>query len=211
MASFLLPHATIRTMHFLQLLNLPINEWLEQQIKDFQKTLMGSKHDTMLRLWEDYKNILAWADDFNIPYRKHAYKDFRAAFTEDLYEKLWRNVNYSNHWHTESKKVSLEDLKEGLISFRETHWRGQTQEMVDFALEEFPHNIWFINFGNNVTVKPHHALKCVKARGLNLKFIPAESQTQEVIEAALKQDPGAKEFIKTKGLMMEALGEALDE
>ena len=58
---------------------------------------------------------------------------------------------------------------------------------------------------------PELALKAVKESCWNLEHVPAHCQTQEVIEAALKQDPMAECYIKVKGLMMEALGEALDE
>jgi hypothetical protein len=50
------------------------------------------------------------------------------------------------------------------------------------------------------------ALEAVKDRGWGLEHVPANCQTKEVIEAALKHDPSAKHFIKVKGLM-----EALDE
>ena len=55
------------------------------------------------------------------------------------------------------------------------------------------------------------ALMAVRYNGLNLEQVPAHLQTQEVIEAALKQNPDAKYFIKIKVLIMEALGEALGE
>ena len=58
---------------------------------------------------------------------------------------------------------------------------------------------------------PEMALEAVKDRGWGLEHVPAHLQTQEVIEAALKQDPDAKQYIKTKGLMMDALEEVLGE
>jgi len=55
------------------------------------------------------------------------------------------------------------------------------------------------------------ALGAVTCRGWALKHIPAHCQTKEVIEAALKQDPMAKEFIKVKEMFKNALEEALNE
>ena len=58
---------------------------------------------------------------------------------------------------------------------------------------------------------PKLALIAVKDLGWNLEFVPAHLQTKEVIEAALKNEPEAKQFIKTKGLIMESLEEALND
>jgi len=51
----------------------------------------------------------------------------------------------------------------------------------------------------------------VKDWGYNIKYVPAHLQTQEVIEIALKQDPGNSKYIKIKEMFKNALGEALDE
>ena len=55
------------------------------------------------------------------------------------------------------------------------------------------------------------ALEAVISRGWALEYVPAHLQTSKVIEIALKDCPHAKQYIKTKGLMMEALEEALGE
>jgi hypothetical protein len=55
------------------------------------------------------------------------------------------------------------------------------------------------------------ALEVVRCSGWTLEFVPAHLQTKEVIEAALKQNPSNSKFIKAKGLMMEALEEALND
>ena len=55
------------------------------------------------------------------------------------------------------------------------------------------------------------AMEVVKKYWWNLKYVRPDLQTQEVIEAALKQDPGAKQFIKVRGVFKNALEEALGE
>jgi hypothetical protein len=54
-------------------------------------------------------------------------------------------------------------------------------------------------------------LAAVRKVGVRLEQVPAHLQTSKVIEAALERNPRAKKYIKTKGLMMEALDEALGE
>jgi hypothetical protein len=58
---------------------------------------------------------------------------------------------------------------------------------------------------------PELALGAVTCRGWALEHIPAHLQTKGVIEAALKRDPGAKQFIKVKEMFKNALEEALSE
>ena len=58
---------------------------------------------------------------------------------------------------------------------------------------------------------PELALEAVTYRGWALQFIPAHCQTKEVIKAALKQDPYAKQFIKVKEMFKNALEGALSE
>jgi hypothetical protein len=55
------------------------------------------------------------------------------------------------------------------------------------------------------------ALVAVTCRGWNLRYVPAHLQTQEVIEAALKQNPSTKQYIKVKEMFKNTLEEALGE
>ena len=84
----------------------------------------------------------------------------------------------------------------------------QTPEM---ALEAVKDGRWAFEYVRPDLITPELALRAVKEWGLNLKFVPAHCQTQEVIEVALKSEPDAKSFIKIKGIFKNALEEALDE
>lgn len=54
-------------------------------------------------------------------------------------------------------------------------------------------------------------LKMLYQDGSDLQYVPAEYQTAKLIAVALEQDPYAKQYIKVKRLMVDALEEALDE
>ena len=79
------------------------------------------------------------------------------------------------------------------------------------AMEAVRNYWWELKYVRPDLQTPELALGSVKEWGLNLKFVPAHCQTQEVIEVALKSEPDAKSFIKIKGIFKNALEEALDE
>ena len=96
--------------------------------------------------------------------------------------------------------------------------RRKRLELKKYKINDYKEAMFAVSFVSSLLqhvrpdlLTPEMALEAVKKYGWNLEFVPAHCQTQEVIETALKKDPGAKEFIKTKGLMMEALEEALSE
>ena len=72
-------------------------------------------------------------------------------------------------------------------------------------------NWWGPKYIRSDLITPGLALRSVKECGSSLEFIPAHLQTQEIIEIALKQDPGNSKYIKIKEMFKNALEEVLDE
>jgi hypothetical protein len=96
--------------------------------------------------------------------------------------------------------------------------RRKRFELKKYKINDYKEAMFAVSFVSSLLqhvrpdlITPGLALEAVTCRGWALEFVPAHCQTQEVIEAALKQDPKAKKFIKVKEMFKNALEEALSE
>jgi hypothetical protein len=96
--------------------------------------------------------------------------------------------------------------------------RRKRLELKKYKINDYKEAMLLVSFDSGLLqhvrpdlITPELALEAVTCRGWALEFVPAHCQTQEVIKAALKYDPGAKQFIKIKEIFKNALEEALDE
>jgi len=96
--------------------------------------------------------------------------------------------------------------------------RRKRLELKKYKINDYREAMFLVSFDSSRLqhvrpdlITPELALGAVTCRGWNLEHVPAHCQTQEVIEAALKYHPDAKQFIKVKEMFKNALEEALDE
>ncbi len=94
--------------------------------------------------------------------------------------------------------------------------RRKRLELKKYKINDYKEAMFAVSFVSSLLqhvrpdlITPELALEAVTCRGWALQFVPAHCQTKEVIEVALKADPGAKQFIKVKEMFKNALDEAL--